>query len=103
MTDNETKIVVAEINSQAEMAILQLKNRMTELDQLDQEKDGVAPEEYSQEAKDKLMQDMLQFNKRLELDKEKLNFEKQKHHEDLQLKKEISNNQLKARSGGTKK
>jgi hypothetical protein len=32
--DNETKVVVAEINSQAEFAILQLKNRMTELDEL---------------------------------------------------------------------
>jgi len=51
--DNETKIVVAEINSQAEMAILQLKNHMTVEDELN---DGVEPDEYSQEAKDKLME-----------------------------------------------
>ena len=43
--DNETKIVVAEINSQAEMAILQIKNRMTEMDKL--ENDGIAPDDYS--------------------------------------------------------
>lgn len=51
--DNETKVVVAEINSQAEMAILQLKNHMTEEDE---ENDGISPDEYSQEAKDKLME-----------------------------------------------
>ena len=96
--DNETKIVVAEINSQAEMAILQLKNRMTEMDQLDEDDDGVVPEEYSQEAKDKLMQDMLKFNKQLEFNREKLNFDKQKHKETLELKKQISDNQLKART-----
>jgi len=71
--DNETKVVVAEINSQAEMAILQLKNRMTEADE---ENDGIKPDEYSQEAKDKLMQDMLKFDKQLALDREKLDFEK---------------------------
>ena len=51
--DNETTVVVAEINSQAEMAILQLKNHMTEEDE---ENDGISPDEYSQEAKDKLME-----------------------------------------------
>lgn len=95
--DNETKVVVAEINSQAEMAILQLKNRMTELDQLDQENDGVAPEEYSQEAKDKLMESMRQFDARLKLDRDRLNFDKQKSKEDLAIKR------MKVKSGGTKK
>ena len=95
--DNETKVIVAEINSQAEMAILQLKNRMTELDQLDQDNDGIAPEEYSQEAKDKLMESMRQFDARLKLDRERLEFEKQKSKEDLAIKR------IKAKSGGTKK
>ena len=95
--DNETKVVVAEINSQAEMAILQLKNRMTELDQLDQDNDGVVPEEYSQEAKDKLMESMRQFDARLKLDRDRLDFEKEKAKEDLAIKK------MKAKSEGTKK
>jgi hypothetical protein len=47
--------MVAEINSQAEMAVLQLKNHMTEEDMIE---DGVKPDEYSQEAKDKLMESM---------------------------------------------
>ena len=85
--DNETKIVVAEINSQAEMAILQLKNRMTELDEMDKEGDGVSPDDYSQETKDKLMQDMLKFDKKLAFDREKLEFEKQKSKEDLEIKR----------------
>ncbi len=95
--DNETKVVVAEINSQAEMAILQLKNRMTEMDQLDQDGDGIVPDEYSQEAKDKLLEQMRQFDARLKLDRDRLEFEKKKAKEDLEIKR------MKARSGGTKK
>lgn len=95
--DNETKVVVAEINSQAEMAILQLKNRMTEMDELDEDHDGISPDEYSQEAKDKLMEQMRQFDERLRLDRERLEFDKQKSKEDLEIKR------MKAKSGGTKK
>ena len=84
--DNETKVMVAEINSQAEMAILQLKNKMTELDKLDEDKDGIVPE-YSQEAKDRLMQDMLKFNKQLELNRDKFEFEKKKTQEELEIKR----------------
>lgn len=90
--DNETKVVVAEINSQAEMAILQLKNRMTALDE-----EGMTPEDYSQEAKDRLMQDMLKFDKKLALDKERLEFDKQRSKEDLAIKR------MKAKSSGGKK
>ena len=85
--DNETKIVVAEINSQAEMAILQLKNRMTELDQLDEDRDGIVPEEYSQEAKDKLMEQMREFDAKLQLDRERLEFDKQKAKTDAEIKR----------------
>ena len=92
--DNETKIVVAEINSQAEMAILQLKNHMTAEDELN---DGVEPDEYSQEAKDKLMEQMREFDARLKLDRDRLEFDKQKSKEDLAIKR------TKAKSGGTKK
>lgn len=92
--DNETKIVVAEINSQAEMAILQLKNHMTAEDELN---DGIEPDDYSQEAKDKLMEQMREFDARLKLDRERLEFDKQKSKEDLAIKR------TKAKSGGTKK
>ena len=92
--DNETKIVVAEINSQAEMAILQLKNHMTAEDELN---DGIEPDDYSQEAKDRLMEQMREFDARLKLDRDKLEFDKQKSKEDLEIKR------IKARSGGTKK
>jgi hypothetical protein len=64
------------------MAILQLKNRMTELDE-----EGMAPEDYSQEAKDRLMQDMLKFDKKLALDRERLEFDKQRSKEDLEIKR----------------
>jgi len=47
------------------MAILQLKNRMTEMDKENEDNDGVSPDDYSQEAKDKLMQDMIKFDKKL--------------------------------------
>lgn len=89
--DNETKVMVAEINSQAEMAILQLKNRMTVEDEL---KDGISPDEYSQEAKDKLMQDMIKFDKKLALDRERLEFDKQRSKEDLEIKR------MKAKNSG---
>ena len=36
------------------------------------------PEEYSQEAKDKLMETMRQFDERLRLDRDKFEFEKTK-------------------------
>ena len=95
--DNETKVVVAEINSQAEMAILQLKNRMTEMDEMNEDNDGISPDVYSQEAKDKLMEQMRQFDARLKLDRDRLEFDKQKSKEDLEIKR------MKARNGGTKK
>lgn len=95
--DNETKVVVAEINSQAEMAILQLKNRMTEMDEMNEDNDGISPDDYSQEAKDKLMEQMRQFDARLKLDRDRLEFDKQKSKEDLEIKR------MKARNGGTKK
>ena len=85
--DNETKVVVAEINSQAEMAILQLKNRMTEMDEMNEDNDGISPDEYSQEAKDRLMEQMREFDERLKLDRDRLEFDKQRSKEDLAIKK----------------
>lgn len=87
--DNETKILVAQISAQAR--------------ENDFEQDGVAPEEYSQEAKDKLLEQMREFDKKLQLDREKLEFEKTKHKEDNQLKDEISRRQVKNRDNVSSK
>lgn len=83
--DNETKIKVAEINSQAEMAILEIKNDATDADL-----EGQDTEEYSQEARDKLAQDMAKFDKQMAFNREKLAFDKQKHSEDNALKERLS-------------
>ena len=84
--DNETKITVAEINSQAEMAILQLKNHMTEADKLEEQ---MSPEEL-QLAKDKLIQEMEIVDKQLDLSREKMRAEEKRHQEDMALKRQIN-------------
>ena len=82
--DNETKIQVALISAQA---------RST-----DPESDGIAPDEYSQEAKDKLAQQIREFDAKMKLEYDKLTFEKQKHSEDNRLKDEISRRQARNKS-----
>jgi predicted DNA binding CopG/RHH family protein len=47
--------------------------------------DGINPE-YSQEAKEKLMESMREFDARLRLDRDKFEFEKQKHRDDIRVK-----------------
>lgn len=69
--DNDTKIVVATINAEAK-----------EYD------DGIVEPEYSQEAKDKLMENIRQFNERLSLDKDRLAFDKEKARTDAKIKRE---------------
>ena len=81
--DNDTKIMVAQINSQAEMAVLQMKNDMTQADLA--EKDGIEPV-YSQEAKDKLMEEMRQFDEKLKQSQEELKFKREKLDSDTKLK-----------------
>lgn len=66
--DNETKILVANINHSGD--------------------DGIQEPEYSQEAKDKLKESMRQFDARLAFDKERLNFEKDKADTDASIKRE---------------
>lgn len=78
--DNETKIAVAEINSQAEMAILRLKNDMVGEEGLIQE------QEYSPEAKDRLMLEMKKLDAEIQLKKDTLEFQKQKTKKDQELK-----------------
>ena len=76
--DNETKILIAQMQAYS-------KNS---------EDDGIIEPEYSQEAKDKLMQQIKEFDAKLKLDREKFEFEKRKHSEDNALKDKISKRQL---------
>ena len=78
--DNETKIMVASIQAEARVRD-------------DQDSDGISPD-YSPEAKEKLLQQMREFDARLQLDREKLNFEKQKHKDNIELKDKISQRQM---------
>ena len=76
MNDNETKILIAQIAAQAKV---------------NNETDGIVPEEYSQEAKDKLAEQIREFDMRLKLDKERLEFDKSKAKEDARLKEKQIN------------
>ena len=69
--DNETKILIAQMQAYS-------KNS---------EDDGIIEPEYSQEAKDKLMESIRQFDERIKLDREKLSLDKKKHEDDVLLKK----------------
>lgn len=73
--DNETKILIAQMQ-------LESKNL---------ENDGIEEPEYSQEAKDKLMEQIRQFDEKLKLDRDKFNFDKRKHEDDVELKRKALN------------
>lgn len=75
--DNETKILIAQMQAYS-------KNN---------EDDNISEPEYSQEAKDKLIQQIKEFDAKIKLERDKLNFEKQKHSEDNALKERISRRQ----------
>lgn len=64
--NNETKIIVAEINSQAEADRLAMMNQ----------DDGIQEPEVSEESKANLMQKMKEFDEKMKLEREKLAFEK---------------------------
>ena len=79
--DNDTKIIVAQINQSG-----------------NEDEDGIQEPEYSQEAKDKLMEDIRQFNERLSLDKDRLAFDKSKAKTDARLReKEINSRNKKTK------
>ena len=65
--DNETKILLAQI-------------------QVAGNDDGIPEQEYSQEAKDKLKEQIREFDARLKLDRERLAFDKSKAQKDAELK-----------------
>lgn len=67
--DNETKILIANINA------------------LKQE-DGVEEPEFSEESKAKLMENMRQFDTKIQLDRERLAFDKKKAETDASIKRE---------------
>lgn len=77
--DNETKILIAQMQAYSK----------------DNEDDDIAEPEYSQEAKDKLMESMRQFDERIKLDRERLEFDKDKARSDARLKEKQINKQNK--------
>ena len=70
--DNETKIIVANISAQSSM----------------NDSDGIKEPEYSEEARAKLLESMRQFDMRLKLDRDRLNFDKDKAKTDAELKRQ---------------
>ena len=73
MRDNETKILVANIQANANLD------------------DGIEEPEYSQEAKDSLAEKIREFDAKLKLDRERLEFDKDKAKTDARLKEKQIN------------
>ena len=86
--DNETKLMVAEINSQAEAERLAMMNNDTNMDGI---RDDERRAEDLAEAKEDRMLKMKELDKKFELEREKLNLAKKKQADDVRLKeKQIS-------------
>ena len=79
--DNETKILIAQIQA------------ATKNIEVNGEDGGIKDTEYSQESKDKLMEQIREFDERLKLDREKLEFDKDKARSDARLKEKQINKQ----------
>ena len=75
--DNETKIVIAQINS---------SNKYN---------DGIEEKEFSEEAKANLMEKIREFDEKLKLERERLSFDKEKAKTDAELKrKQLNKNKV---------
>lgn len=74
--NNETKIIVAEINSQAEADRLAMMNH----------DDGIEEPEFTEEARANLLQKMKEFDSKLKLERDKLEEQKRKNRADESLK-----------------
>lgn len=74
--DNETKILIAQINGVAEAQRLEMMNK----------EDGITSDQQFALEQQKLNQEAVEFEKSLEKDREKLEFEKKKHDDDVKLK-----------------
>jgi hypothetical protein len=72
--DNETKLLIAN---------MQMLSKESE--------DGIQEPVYSQEAKDKLSEQIRQFNEKIKLERDRLNFDKDKANKELELKKKQVN------------
>ena len=79
--DNETKLLIAQIQA------------ATKNIEVNGEDGGIKDTEYSQESKDKLMEQIREFDERLKLDREKLEFDKDKARTDARLKEKQINKQ----------
>lgn len=84
--DNETKILVATIGAAAKQA---------------DQQDFIKEPDNTQENRDKLLEQMREFDEKIRLDREKFQFEKQKHSEDNKLKDTISKRQAAAKKSST--
>jgi hypothetical protein len=86
--DNETKLMVAEINSQAEAERLAMMNNDTNMDGI---RDDERRAEDLAEAKEDRMLKMKELDEKFKLEREKLNLAKKKQADDVRLKeKQIS-------------
>ena len=79
--DNETKLLIAQIQA------------ATKNIEVNGEDGGIKDTEYSQESKDRLMEQIREFDERLKLDREKLEFDKDKARSDARLKEKQINKQ----------
>ena len=92
---------IAEMQMQAQQAEMELKDQMNMRDnetkiliatmQNATADDGIQEPEYSPEAKDKLMQQIKEFDAKLKLDRDKFEFDKQAKKEELRLKEKQIN------------
>lgn len=73
--DNETKILIANIQANSKV------------------NDGIEEPEFSEEAKAKLLENIRQFDEKIKLDRERLNFDKEKAKTDARLKEKQINKQ----------
>ena len=67
--DNQTKLTIAQMQSQS------------------LEEDGIEEPEFSEESKANLLEKMREFDAKIQLDKDKLEFDKQKQSEDASIKR----------------
>ena len=79
--DNETKILIAQIQA------------ATKNIGVNGEDGGIKDVEYSQESKDKLMEQIREFDEKIKLDRERLEFDKDKARTDARLKEKQINKQ----------
>lgn len=79
--DNETKLLIAQIQA------------ATKNIEVNGEDGGIKDTEYSQESKDKLMEQIREFDEKIKLDKERLKFDKDKARSDAKLKEKQINKQ----------